>query len=162
MNQLLSTRSGGEQLQSLRPALLRVPGYTSHEEPEDLVQEAFLRALSRPEVDPERLSGWLRTVIKNLGHDASRRKRSAGTAMARLAKTELHEPDPADSIADHDLAKSVAGMFQDLPRLQREVLHDVADGRSIAEVAAAKGLTLRAAEGHLRRARAAVRKEMAR
>jgi RNA polymerase sigma factor (sigma-70 family) len=162
MNQLLSTRSGGEQLQSLRPALLRVPRFTSHEEPEDLVQEAFLRALSRPDVDPDRLGGWLRTVVTNLGHDASRRKRSACTAMARLAKAEMHEPDPADTVADHYLAKSVAGMVEDLPRLQREVLHEVANGCSIAEVAAAKGLTLRAAEGHLRRARAAVRKEIAR
>ena len=160
MNQLLSTRAGGERLQSLRPALLRVSGYSSHEEPEDLVQEAFLRALSRPELDLERLTGWLRTVIRNLGHDASRRNRSACTAMARLATAELPEPDPAETVTDHELAKSVTGFVEDLPRLQRDVLREVANGRSIAEVAQSKGLSRRGAEGHLRRARAAMRKRM--
>ena len=158
MNELLKTRAGGERLQSLRATLLRVPSST-HEEPEDLVQEAFVRALSRPDVEPERLGGWLRTVVKNLGHDSCRRNRSACSAMARLAKSELHEPDPADAVADHDLARTVAGFVEELPRLQREVLTAVADGRTIEEVARTKGLSRRAAEGHLRRARACLRRK---
>ena len=159
MNQLLATRAGGERLQSLRTTLLQGP-ISTHEEAEDLVQEAFLRALSRPEVDPDRLTPWLRTVVRNLGHDASRRNRSASTAMARLAKSELYEPDPAEVVADRDLAKSVADLVEELPPLQREVLKEVAKGRTIDEVAEAAGLTRRGAEGHLRRARAALRRKM--
>ncbi|MDQ3952836.1 MAG: sigma-70 family RNA polymerase sigma factor [Actinomycetota bacterium] len=159
MSQLQSTLDVGECLQSLRPALLRVPPRGAREEPEDLVQEAFVRALHH-EVEPERLPGWLRRVVTNLAHDAWRRDRSATTALTRLAKSEIAEPDHAEEVAENDLARTAADFVQDLPRLQREVVSDVAEGRSIAEVAQEKGLSLRAAEGHLRRARAALRKRM--
>lgn len=155
-----STTDVGERLESLRPALLRVPYQLALEEPEDLVQEAFLRALSHPEVAPERLSGWLRTVVKNLGHDASRRDRSAVAATARLARSEVVEPDPAEVVAEQDLAKVAADWVRDLPRRQREVLQAVAEGCSIAEVARAQGLSPRGVEGHLRRARKALRARM--
>lgn len=155
----LVTTVDGEQLQSLRTALLRVPS-SAHEESEDLVQEAFLRALSRPDVDPDRLKAWLLTVVRNLGNDAFRRNRSASTAMARLAKSELPEPDPADAVVDDDQAKCVVELVEALPPLQREVLKEVAKGRTIEQAAHATGLSARGAEGHLRRARAVLRRKM--
>ncbi len=155
-----STTDVGDLLESLRAALMRITYPVALEEPEDLVQEAFVRALSHPEVGPERLPGWLRTVVKNLGHDAGRRDRSAVAASARLAKAEVVEPDPAEAVAEQDLAKAAADWVRDLPRRQREVLYAVAEGRSIAEVAQAQGLSPRGAEGHLRRAREALRRRM--
>lgn len=160
MTHLYSTTDVGERLESLRPVLMRIPHPLALEEPEDLVQEAFLRALTHPEVEPEKLQGWLRTVVRNLGYDALRRDRSADAATARLAKSEVMEPDPADAVAEQDLAKVAADWARDLPRRQREVLYGVAEGRSIAEVAQAQGLSLRGAEGHLRRAREALRRRM--
>ena len=160
MTHLYSTTDVGERLESLRPALMRIPHPPALDEPEDLVQEAFVRALTHPEVDPEKLQGWLRTVVRNLAYDAVRRDRSADAATARLARAEVLEPDPAEAVAEQDLAKVAADWAGDLPRRQREVLYGVAEGRSIAEVARSQGLSLRAAEGHLRRARETLRRRM--
>lgn len=161
MTELAPTNDVGERLQSLRPALLRVHDGGPHHEPEDLVQEAFLRALSCPDMDPDRLPGWLRTVIRNLGHDELRRNRSATTALARLAKSEVSVPDPADVVVDWDLAQWAAEVVRDLPPVQQTILCALAEGRSIDDVAGSTGLSRRGVEGHLRRARQTLRKKIA-
>jgi RNA polymerase sigma-70 factor, ECF subfamily len=123
-----------------------------HGEAQDVVQEAYARALARPRLfldvaDPE---AWLRTVAMNLARTRWRRRRLFDTLVrtGRVAR-------PVDSVpgADPNRVALVAAL-QQLSRPTREtiVLHHLAD-MSVHEVAEALGVPVGTVKARLSRGR---------
>jgi RNA polymerase sigma-70 factor (ECF subfamily) len=124
-------------------------------EAQDLVQEAYARALARPKAfldvaDPE---AWLRTVAVNLARTRWRRRRLLDTMIrtGRVAPTPESVPgaDPTRVLLVAALAK--------LSRPTREtiVLHHIAD-MSVQEVADQLGVPVGTVKARLSRGRAAL------
>lgn len=124
-----------------------------HAEAQDLVQEAYARALARPKVfldvaDPE---AWLRTVAVNLARTRWRRRRLLDT-MVRAGRIEV-SPESVPG-ASPDRVALVAAL-QKLSRPTREtiVLHHLAD-MSVHEVAETLGVPVGTVKARLSRGRA--------
>ncbi len=121
-------------------------------EAQDLVQEAYARALSRPKVfldvaDPE---AWLRTVAVNLARTRWRRRRLFDM-LVRTGRL----PRPADSVPGTDPNRvALVNALQQLSRPTREaiVLHHIAD-MSVYEVAEALGVPVGTVKARLSRGR---------
>jgi RNA polymerase sigma-70 factor, ECF subfamily len=124
-----------------------------HGEAQDLVQEAYARALARPKVfldvaDPE---AWLRTVAVNLARTRWRRRRLLET-MIRAGRIDV-APESVPG-ASPDRVALVAAL-QKLSRATREtiVLHHLAD-MSVHEVAVTLGVPVGTVKARLSRGRA--------
>ncbi len=124
-----------------------------HSEAQDLVQEAYARALARPRVfldvaDPE---AWLRTVAVNLARTRWRRRRLLDTMVRTGRITPSPESVPAVS---PDRVLLIAAL-QKLSRATREtiVLHHLAD-MSVHEVAQQLGVPVGTVKARLSRGRA--------
>jgi RNA polymerase sigma-70 factor, ECF subfamily len=124
-----------------------------HAEAQDLVQEAYARALARPRVfldvaDPE---AWLRTVAVNLARTRWRRRRLLDTMVRTGRITIAPESVPG---ASPDRVLLVAAL-QKLSRPTREtiVLHHLAD-MSVHEVADTLGVPVGTVKARLSRGRA--------
>ena len=123
-------------------------------EAQDVVQEAFARALARPgrmrHVDnPE---AWLRRVALNVARSRHRRR----VVFDRLARGgRLHHPGHAPPLSPDHVALVAA--LQTLPRATREtvVLHHIAD-LPVAEVAAVLGCSVDTVKSRLVRGRRAL------
>jgi RNA polymerase sigma-70 factor (ECF subfamily) len=124
-----------------------------HGEAQDLVQEAYARALARPKLfldvaDPE---AWLRTVAVNLARTRWRRRRLLDTMVraGRIAATPETVPG-----ADPTRVALVAALAK-LSRPTREtiVLHHIAD-MSVYEVAEQLGVPVGTVKARLSRGRA--------
>ncbi|MFE9689415.1 RNA polymerase sigma factor [Micromonospora sp. NPDC005806] len=124
-------------------------------EAQDVVQEAFVRALARPGrfrqlANPE---AWLRTVALNVARPRYRRRvlLHGLVRSARLDPAQQHAPDLSP---DH---VALVGALQRLPWQAREtvVLHHLAD-LPVAEVAAAMGCPVEAVKTRVVRARRAL------
>jgi RNA polymerase sigma-70 factor (ECF subfamily) len=123
-----------------------------YSEAQDLVQEAYARALARPRVfldvaDPE---AWLRTVAVNLARTRWRRRRLFDTLVRTGRVTRTPESVPG---ADPNRVALVAAL-QQLSRPTREaiVLHHLAD-MSVYEVAEALGVPVGTVKARLSRGR---------
>jgi RNA polymerase sigma-70 factor, ECF subfamily len=120
---------------------------------QDLVQEAYARALARPRqfldvADPE---AWLRTVAINLARTRFRRRRLFDTLVrtGRVAR-------PVDSVPGLDPNRvALVAALQQLSRPTREtiVLHHLAD-LSVHEVAETLGVPVGTVKARLSRGRA--------
>ncbi len=123
---------------------------------EDIVQETFLRAVKnwpRKGV-PDTPIAWLRTVARNAWISAQRAKRPEA-ASDTVAAAPDNEPDiPEDRLAlRHGIAALENGHARILTAFHLE-------GRTMRDIAAHEGITERAVEGRLRRAREALRAAM--
>jgi len=124
-----------------------------HGEAQDLVQEAYARALARSKqfldvADPE---AWLRTVAMNLARTRWRRRRLFDT-LVRSGRVER----PVESIPGVDPNRvALVAALQRLSRATREtiVLHHLAD-MSVHEVAEALGVPVGTIKARLSRGRA--------
>lgn len=169
MNQAESSR---EQLRHDPPSGVFgpiLPGLLSHarrrgainvEDAEDAVQEAICRSLER-DMSGDALTRWLYVVTRNLVVDRHRGQKRLQDPASRRDQDVLTSDPLMEEIEDADVARSIQQIVQRLPGLQREVLQAVCSGRTVAEFALARGISVRAAEGHLRRARKVVRRRLA-
>ena len=120
---------------------------------QDLVQEAYARALARPRqfldvADPE---AWLRTVAMNMARTRWRRRRLFDTLVrsGRVAR-------PVESIPGVDANRvALVAALQQLSQATREtiVLHHLAD-MSVHEVAETLGVPVGTVKARLSRGRA--------
>ena len=122
------------------------------QEAEDVVQEAFMRAIGRWDQvggydAPE---AWLRTVALNLARSRWRRARRGAAAMVRHGA-----PQPEPDLSPDHVALMTA--MRGLPEAQREalVLHHFV-GMSVDEVAASVGAPSGTIKARLSRGRAAL------
>jgi RNA polymerase sigma-70 factor, ECF subfamily len=126
---------------------------------EDLVQEAFLRALDRWRVGgpPAEPLAWLRTVVRNLvlNHQRARRPRSL---EERELDLEGEPVEPRTPRAADLLGWGLARLREGEARLFEA--HHI-EGKAVAVLARELGLSERAVEGRLRRTRHALRARLA-
>jgi len=123
-------------------------------EAQDVVQEAFVRALARPTAlsDVDNPEAWLRTVAINVVRRRWRRRKVLDTILLRERPVQQHvapEPGPEHT----DLRQALAA----LPQAFREVvvLHYLAD-MAVEEVAEVLGIPSGTVKSRLSRARAAL------
>lgn len=123
----------------------------------DAVQHAFVQLCgeSRATVG-DHLSPWLFRVCRNKAFDHLRQHGreqpflddaaadAAATPVGRAADARDH--DPADTVADRDLAGHLRELLHDLPGPQREAIDLWCEGLTYREIAVVTGRT----EGHIR------------
>lgn len=122
---------------------------------EDITQETYLRAVREWQRGrrPDNPLAWLRTVARNLLVNHYRRKRPES-----LEPTDV--PDLADGgpVDDPDAAALVYWGLSRLGSRKRALLESFyIDGKSTKTIASELGVTQRAIEGRLRRARQALK-----
>jgi len=121
-------------------------------EAEDVVQEAFARAVDHPRIfrSTENPEAWLRTVALNV----ARSRWTRAKRWARLAPRLAERPMQAGPSPDH---VALVRALRQLPRGQREViaLHHLAD-LPVQEVATTLGVPAGTVKARLSRGRAAL------
>ena len=137
---------------SYRRLLAQLIGFTgSVAEAEDVVQEAFVRALDRPTrlLGVDNAEAWLRTVAVNLARSRWRRAQR----LVGLAPRLVEESRAGDAEGHVVLLQAL----RKLPPGQREViaLHHLAD-MTVAQVAATLGLPIGTVKARLSRGRLAL------
>ena len=124
-------------------------------EAEDAVQDAFVRALRKPEAFAalENPVGWLRTVAVNQIRSRWRR-RKRHRAVEHLL---LEDGEPSPGLSPHYLA--IVDALQKIPFAQREaiVMYHIGD-LSVGEIAAALDVPAGTVKARLSRGRAALAK----
>lgn len=127
---------------------------------EDITQETWLRAVGAWRADgiPASPIAWLTTVARNLLHNQLRRRPFLpleAVPTERLAASS-REDDAGDRA---ELAAVVNGALARLPAGQSVLLAEYHfERRRVAELALARGISERAVEGRLRRARLNLRR----
>lgn len=136
----------------------------SHADAEDIVQDAFIRALAglRASDRPMTVRPWLYAIVRNRAfdlHRSSAARRAAGDAGARhLALVPAaNEADPAQrTVAREDFDRVVRELGR-LPARQRDALvHRELGGASHVELADALGTTVAGIKALLVRARSSL------
>lgn len=128
---------------------------------EDVLQEAFVRGLSKaPGVAPEAAVGWFYQVLRNAVIDQARRKGAAASALERLAKEMGDDTEPSPDARDA-ICRCVGELARNLkPEYAAAIRAVEVEGRSLAEFAAAEGITPNNAGVRVHRAREALKKEV--
>jgi RNA polymerase sigma factor (sigma-70 family) len=131
-------------------------------EGEDVVQDAFIRALGAlPSLDEATpLRPWLFRIAHNRALDLLRGRvlRQTDSMESAADVADPTHPDPVEMLMRQQAVKTAVSRFAELPVLQRSVviLKDVLD-ESLTEIAALLDLTVDAVKGHLARGRARLR-----
>ena len=128
---------------------------------EDVTQETWLRAVRewRKKGPPDQPIGWLTTVARNLLVSYFRRHRpaqldvSAAELLAALDDGRARESTQLSAVVCHALARIPSAQAQLL-----EAFHF--EDRRMSQIAETLGLSERAVEGRLRRARQTLRREL--
>ena len=129
-----------------------------HELAEDTVQETYMRALAdwRRKGMPTVPLAWLKTVARNL---LISHYRKAGHLSLTESELDLH-----DDNWNTDRGDDAALLYLGLSRLRKKDARLLEtfyfDGKSVREIAADDGLSERAVEGRLRRARNKLKKHL--
>lgn len=129
---------------------------------EDVTQEAWLRAVRewRKKGPPDEPLAWLTTVARNLLASYFRKKRPAsldqvspGAVLAAFDAGRAAESVELTTVVCHALARMPSGEAELL-----EAFHF--EDRRMSEIARTSGISERAVEGRLRRARERLRREL--
>lgn len=126
---------------------------------EDVVQDAFIKALERLEdCDPDRFGAWLLRVVRNRAHSVRRYLGVRDAAPLDAVPTASDLPGPQRETERAELRRELLTAMEDLTDVQREVLllHDLQGWkhREIGEMLDLPEGTVRA---HLFHARHALR-----
>jgi len=130
----------------------------SHEDAEDVVQEAFLRAFSAFEsLRNEDAKPWLLTIVRNTSMTWLKRNRNAGATVGleeSLADPVERSPDPEERLLISCDRDQVRQALEQLPSEFREavVLREM-EGLSYKEISAAIGVPLGTVMSRLSRGR---------
>ena len=128
---------------------------------EDVTQEAWLRAVRewRRKGPPDQPIAWLTTVASNLLVSYYRRYRPA--ELDALVATARDLPDTGRGAESQRIATTVNDALSRLPPAQADLIEAFHfDRRPAAQIARDAGLSERAVEGRLRRARLRLRREL--
>ncbi|MFP1630060.1 sigma-70 family RNA polymerase sigma factor [Streptomyces sp. 5K101] len=159
----MSTDGEAERWQRIwghREALLRVARRrsASPEDAEDAVHEAMVRAMERPELDDERLGGWLTTVTMRLCVDRHRQVAREAEVHQRAARGLPGYVTVEDGVCDRAEAHWLTRRGrEELPGRQAEALGLQVQGLELGQIAQRMGLSYRAVQSLLARARKTLR-----
>jgi RNA polymerase sigma-70 factor (ECF subfamily) len=121
-------------------------------EPDDLVQEAFVRVLRRGVAHVDDLDAYLRRAVLNLVLNDRRRHARRRVAMARV---QVQESAPAQSFAD------AADLLRLAPEVRAVLWLAEVEGWAYAEIGRLVGCTEEAARARASRGRRQLRHELA-
>jgi RNA polymerase sigma-70 factor (ECF subfamily) len=131
----------------------------SREEAEEILQEAFIRALAQGESlrDGESATAWFYRVLRNALIDHHRRS----DARRRALDAAAHEPQEPVAAVDEELMRTVCACIGDLlgalkPEYAQAIQSVDLDEHSVAEYAAQAGVSGNNAGVRLHRARKAL------
>jgi len=135
----------------------------SHEDAEDVVQDAFLRAFSAFEsyrgddAQPQNAKAWLLTIVRNTSMTWLKRNRNVGATLAfeeALDDPRERSPDPEEILLISCDREEVRHALEQLPSDFREaiVLREM-EGLSYREISAAIGVPLGTVMSRLSRGR---------
>jgi RNA polymerase sigma factor (sigma-70 family) len=133
----------------------------SREDAEDCAQEAMVRCVGFAGLDETRVQAFLATTTARLCVDRYRVHAHDTRVGVKLGPWYLDEPSPEEATCDRSEASWVARHVESLPAQQRAALVAKAEGLSGVEIAARMGLSYKAVESLLSRARAYVRAAVA-
>lgn len=128
---------------------------------EDVTQETWLRAVRewRRSGLPENPHGWLMTVARNLLLNHFRRREPVSLDMVPSEVLASLEQD--DALDSAETATVVHAALARMPEHEAKLLEEFHFGRCrVARLATQYGITERAIEGRLRRARERLRREL--
>lgn len=126
---------------------------------DDVVQEATARVAAMEDVDVARVGPLLTVVVANLVTDQHRTRVRSARLEKRLAAQLLHASSPDEAVCDDAEARWLHSVAAELLSEQdRRVLELRAQGLSVGASAEALGVTYKAAERALARARARMKK----
>ncbi|QDV08206.1 RNA polymerase sigma factor [Planctomycetes bacterium Poly30] len=146
-----------ERIRRLARALVR-----SEQEAEDLVQDAWVRALERGPRDSGALGAWLATVVRRLAGNGRRSDRRRLFREQESARPEA-VPSSADIAARVDVETRLAAALESLPEPHRTLLRDrYLGGLDAPAIAERDGRTPDSVHSSLKRARAALRQHLER
>ena len=147
------------ELSELRPAMMRLAlaRTGNYADAEDCVHEAFARAMSYDNLDRERLTAFVTTVVTRLAVDCHRRSARELRMQARISALASCERTTEELICDREEGAWAARTLQHLTPRERGILTAVADGHSLRELAGQHGFSYKATESLLGRARAKAR-----
>lgn len=132
------------------------------DEADDLVQDAFLRALQRIDTfDVSRPFGpWFFRLLVNLGLDQHRRRRAPEVELDEVAIASS-TPTPDRDAEGAEIRVQLQAALDTLPPRQRLVVWSFeVDGREISEIAATLGLSPVTVRWHLSEGRKALRSRL--
>ena len=138
--------------------LMRLRGI-SNEDAEDSVHDALLQVVAHPALDHSRAGSLLTVVAMRRAFDRQREHGRQQRAMRRAGRLADDLVSPDDVALDRIEAQLLAHFVRRLPGRQRDVLGRRAGGLSLAEIALGLGITSKAAESALTRARVTLRRE---
>jgi RNA polymerase sigma factor (sigma-70 family) len=129
----------------------------SAEEARDVVSEVIFRLVQRSDLDMAKVVGLAVTAVRGASVDELRRKRRERRALARMAVPENYDPPEVNSCSVafvRSLLEYSAGL---LTKAEMRVLCLVVDGEPHSVIAERLGITVRASEVALSRARRKLR-----
>jgi RNA polymerase sigma-70 factor (ECF subfamily) len=132
----------------------------SHQDAEEAVQDAFIRALAALRRDTGReiaLKPWLYAITRNACLDRLRRVRHTVDIEPLEAVLHDHTDDPAEAAERREQLRLIIGGLAELPQRQRQalVMHEL-EGRTHEEMAARLGVSVGASKALVCRARQGV------
>jgi RNA polymerase sigma factor (sigma-70 family) len=133
----------------------------SRDDAEDCAQEAMVRCVGFANLDEARVVEFLAATTMRLCADRYRAHAHDAKVGRKLVPWFVDEPSPEEAACNRGEAAWVARHVAALPESQRVALVAKADGLSCHEIAARMGLSYKAVESLLSRARAYVRAAVA-
>ncbi|MFE6186285.1 sigma-70 family RNA polymerase sigma factor [Streptomyces sp. NPDC056465] len=134
----------------------------SAEEAEDAVQEAMIRAVEDPDVPYGRVRSWLRLATVRACADRRRQVARDSELSESLSAAHADPPLVEEAACDRAEARWLAARSAELlPERQAEALRLHSQDLDVAQVARTMGLSYRATESLLARARRSVRNALA-
>lgn len=135
----------------------------SMDDAEDVVQDAFVAALTRIEDcrDPGRFRAWLLTIVRNRAHNVRKYEaRRRGEPLEHAASFPSGD-DASRETERREMEKEIEDGMEAMTEMQRRVfgLHDL-EGWDHAEIAAELGISRGSSRFHLHVARKALRSHL--
>ena len=137
-------------------SVLRGRGFAA-EDAEDAAHDALLQLMAHPALDLARAGSLLTVVAMRRCCDRQRSHTREQRAAHRLGRLDAMHASPVDWALDRVEAESVVGHVHRLPQRQRDVVGHHAVGFTTAETARTMGISPKAAESALSRARITLR-----
>ncbi|MFO0724576.1 MAG: sigma-70 family RNA polymerase sigma factor [Myxococcota bacterium] len=130
---------------------------------EEILQDAFVRALDRAEDIDSSAIGWFYRVLRNAVIDRQRRQRVADQRLQAFAAELEDETAPAGEALTEEICRCVSALAETLKPEYRDALqHIELGGEAVKDYAARVGISASNAGVRIFRAREALRKQVAR
>jgi RNA polymerase sigma factor (sigma-70 family) len=124
---------------------------------DDCVQEGLARVVAMPNLDLGRVGPLLSTVVANVAADTHRERARSSRLITKVSCSDIPAQVHDEPVCDAAEARWLAQQLGSLTERDRAVLELRAQGQTVAQTAAALGMTYKAVESAFTRARNALK-----